>query len=186
MNGREKIIDAAYRLFAEKGFDAVGIREIADFAGLSNPALYQHFSGKLALGAEVYKRCYDMLMEAMDERLSEEMSALERIDAYVDAAVGLHRWRPSPLLFLEDQQRLFGPPLKEAYAERSVSARLSRWIIAGQRSGEIRSDVPVELLVSSTIGQVTKWAAMSSLDLAPKAGAAPALQMLIRSTLSSD
>lgn len=185
MKGREKIIDAAYRLFAEKSYDAVGIREIAEYAGLSNPALYQHFSGKRALGEEVYRRCYTLLMQAIDDRLNEDMKPLDRIDAYIEAAVSLHRWRPSPLLFLEDQQRLFGVILKNEFGEQSVSSRLERWISEGQSTGDIRSDVPTPLLVASTIGSVTKWAAMSSLGLASKSGMSAPLKTLVRSTLSS-
>ncbi|MEO1028185.1 MAG: TetR/AcrR family transcriptional regulator [Pseudomonadota bacterium] len=184
MKGRERIIDAAYRLFADKGYDAVGVREIAVHAGLSNPALYQHFAGKQALGVEVYRRCYVMLMEAIDERLVPGMPALDCLDAYIEAAATLHRWRPSPLLFLEDQQRLFGVILKKEFGDKAVSARLTDWIEGGRVEGTIRTDIPTPLLVASTIGQITKWAAMSSLDLAPKSGAAQHLKALIRSTLS--
>lgn len=126
-----------------------------------------------------------MLMVAIDRRLKEDQSALEKIDAYIEAAVSLHRQKPSPLLLLEDQQRHFGVILKSEFGDRSVTSRLTRWIDEGRQDGTIRTDMPSALLVASTIGQITKWAAMSSLRLAPKTNAAHWLKILIRTTLSS-
>ena len=44
-----EILDAALRVFAEKGYDGGSMREIATRVGVSEPALYRHFPGKEAL-----------------------------------------------------------------------------------------------------------------------------------------
>lgn len=41
-----QIIDAAARLFYERGFHSVGIDDIGEAVGISGPAIYKHFSGK--------------------------------------------------------------------------------------------------------------------------------------------
>jgi len=46
---RQAIADAALRLFLERGYDRVSIREIADAADVSTTTLFKHFSGKEAL-----------------------------------------------------------------------------------------------------------------------------------------
>ncbi|MGW6824238.1 TetR/AcrR family transcriptional regulator [Streptomyces sp. NPDC055005] len=46
---RQAIADAALRLFLERGYDAVGIREIADAADVSTTTLFKHFPVKEAL-----------------------------------------------------------------------------------------------------------------------------------------
>ena len=43
---KERILDAALTLFAEKGYDGVGVDFIAEKAGLKGPSLYKHFKGK--------------------------------------------------------------------------------------------------------------------------------------------
>ena len=46
---RQRIVDAARHLFATRGFDAVGLREIADAAGTTHGLLRHHFGTKLAV-----------------------------------------------------------------------------------------------------------------------------------------
>jgi len=49
---REVLLDAAARLFAERGFDRVSLEDLGAAAGVSGPAVYRHFPGKQAvLGA---------------------------------------------------------------------------------------------------------------------------------------
>lgn len=186
MSGKEQIIQAAFELFAEKNFDAVGIREIGERASLTNPALYQHFSGKQALGEEVYRRCYQTLMDAIDARLKDGMTPLQKLDVYVDAAVSLHKKTPSPLLFLEDQQRHFGLITKQEFKDKAVTARLTRWIDEARGAELISSTAPTPFLVALIIGQVTKWAVMASVSLAPKSNARKWLKHSIHAALQSN
>ncbi|MFD0308999.1 TetR/AcrR family transcriptional regulator [Streptomyces sp. NPDC127119] len=46
---RQKIADAAMRLFLERGYDAVGIREVAAEADVAVTTLFSHFAAKEAL-----------------------------------------------------------------------------------------------------------------------------------------
>ncbi len=48
---RTSLLEAAGRLFNEKGFDGVGVAEVAKEAGLTHGALYAHFPSKDALAA---------------------------------------------------------------------------------------------------------------------------------------
>jgi TetR/AcrR family transcriptional repressor of nem operon len=51
---REALLQAADRLFRERGIDGVGVAEIAKEAGLTHGALYAHFPSKEALAAEAF------------------------------------------------------------------------------------------------------------------------------------
>lgn len=50
---RENILDAATELFAERGYRAVSLRDVASAAGLSHPGLLRHFDSKADLLREV-------------------------------------------------------------------------------------------------------------------------------------
>lgn len=49
MDNREKILRCALELFYHKGYDAVGIQEICQSAGITKPTLYHYFGSKYGL-----------------------------------------------------------------------------------------------------------------------------------------
>ncbi len=56
---RERLIEAAARVFAEKGFAATSLDEVADAAGLTKGAVYSNFENKEDLVAAVLKAHQD-------------------------------------------------------------------------------------------------------------------------------
>lgn len=65
---REKLVQAAARLFRERGIDGVGVAEICEAAGLTHGALYAQFPSKEALAAaafdEAFARAYPVMKTA--------------------------------------------------------------------------------------------------------------------------
>ncbi len=49
MENRDKLLDAALELFAARGYDAVGVQEIVEAAGVTKPTLYHYFGSKSGL-----------------------------------------------------------------------------------------------------------------------------------------
>lgn len=49
MDNRERILQCALDLFYAKGYDAVGVQEIAEKAGITKPTLYYYFGSKYGL-----------------------------------------------------------------------------------------------------------------------------------------
>jgi AcrR family transcriptional regulator len=60
---RGEILDAALAIFAEKGYEAGTMREIAAAVNVSEPALYRHFAGKEALFEELVALAGDRIVE---------------------------------------------------------------------------------------------------------------------------
>src|SRR5262245_44381099 len=59
---REQLVEVGRRLFAERGFDATSVEEIAAKAGVSKPVVYEHFGGKEGLYAVVVDREMERLL----------------------------------------------------------------------------------------------------------------------------
>jgi AcrR family transcriptional regulator len=57
-SSRQRLIEAAILCFAEKGFDATGIREIAQRAKANSALVQYHFGGKTGLYAEALKHIF--------------------------------------------------------------------------------------------------------------------------------
>jgi len=63
---RDRMVAAATQLFAERGYDATGFRDIVDQSGAARGAIYHHFpEGKAELGERVALRAGGRLLEAV-------------------------------------------------------------------------------------------------------------------------
>jgi AcrR family transcriptional regulator len=67
---REQLLDVGRALFAQRGFDATSVEEIAQTAGVSKPVVYEHFGGKEGLYAVVVDREMSRLLDAITGALT--------------------------------------------------------------------------------------------------------------------
>ncbi|MGI8528607.1 MAG: TetR family transcriptional regulator [Geodermatophilaceae bacterium] len=67
---REQLVDVGRVLFAERGFEATSIEEIATRAGVSKPVVYEHFGSKEGL----YTFVVDQEMELLLDRFASALS----------------------------------------------------------------------------------------------------------------
>lgn len=68
MKRDRKILLAAQRLFHERGFDAVGMDEVGETAGITGPAIYRHFSGKDELLGTLFDEAVSALLVRVGDR----------------------------------------------------------------------------------------------------------------------
>ena len=61
MDNRSNILSCALRLFATRGYDAVGVQEIVEAAGITKPTLYHYFGSKQGLLDALLKEYFDQL-----------------------------------------------------------------------------------------------------------------------------
>ncbi|HEV7757322.1 MAG TPA: TetR/AcrR family transcriptional regulator [Mycobacteriales bacterium] len=67
---REQLLDVGRQLFAERGFEATSIEEVAARAGVSKPVVYEHFGGKEGLYAVVVDREMQSLLDRVNRALT--------------------------------------------------------------------------------------------------------------------
>jgi AcrR family transcriptional regulator len=97
---RHSIIKAAVALFAEKGFEGTGVRDIVAKAGVNQAAINYHFKGKDGLYLEVLKTAFERLTAHAgfdSERLS-SLSREEALRSFVDQQL-------RPLLLRDETSR---------------------------------------------------------------------------------
>ena len=80
---REKILDVAEARFAQRGYAGVGLREVADAAGLGKSSLFHHFPTKAAL----YGAVLDRVLERLDLRVRRALEASSDPRAQLSDAV---------------------------------------------------------------------------------------------------
>ena len=133
--GEQAILDAAELLFAEKGFDAVSMSNIADLAKTSKPNIYHHFKNKDEL--------YLAVMKTAVQRSSALLDSLEKAPGshgqhLADFSAGqlqniLANSRSSKLILREALSD--GSPREQDIAKHVVGGIFSR-VVAMVRSGQ--------------------------------------------------
>ncbi|AVP67756.1 TetR family transcriptional regulator [Rhodococcus hoagii] len=73
---REQLIEIGRALFAERGYEAASIEEIAARANVSKPVVYEHFGGKEGLYAVVVDREMSTLLEMITSSLTQNRSRI--------------------------------------------------------------------------------------------------------------
>ena len=68
MQTKEKILNAALSLFAEKGYDGTSVEQIAELVGIKAPSLYKHFKGK----EDILNALIDIAEERYEENFGSE------------------------------------------------------------------------------------------------------------------
>ena len=67
MENKENLLTCARDLFYARGYDAVGIQEIVDAAGVTKPTMYYYFGSKKGLLEELMRRIFDELQGQMEQ-----------------------------------------------------------------------------------------------------------------------
>src|SRR5437870_4832493 len=85
----DEVLASAARLFAERGYDATAIRDIATVSGTPSTSIYYHFKSKPELYREslvaLYEEAFDKISFAVDER----GAAMEKLDVLVNMVLDL-------------------------------------------------------------------------------------------------
>jgi AcrR family transcriptional regulator len=136
---RDRIIDAARAVFAERGFD-VALDAVAQRAGVGRGTLYRNFPDRYALGAAIFEHnllAFEALAAA--HRTDPDGFALV-LRAIVDQQVECHALVPAILT---------GPAAPDLHA---LSRRMTRLLAApmrrAQANGMIRPDLAVTDVLS--------------------------------------
>lgn len=156
------LLEIGGRLFAEKGFEATSMRDIASAAGVSKALLYHHFANKDEIYARVSFLATNDLYAYVEERIPPDGTAAEQLRAYMIASANFfadHRdsWIAASTAFWSDPDR---HRLETRIAKRrQFEQRLRDIISKGVASGEFTPVDPAMAgrLVLSGINWMHRW-----------------------------
>lgn len=130
---RAGIVDAAARLYREKGLDGVGVAEITRDAGLTHGGLYRHFESKDALAREACLRAFEWTITPLDglehpgagtantDTNTADISTADHFRALVHGYLSTrHRDQPGegcPAAALATDAARAGPAMSEVFAQ---------------------------------------------------------------------
>jgi len=108
----ERILDAAEDLFAQKGFSATSLGDVADKVGIRSPSLYNHFKNKEALYQAVLERLLTNFAGPLEELTRAEVTQ-ERVFEWLEIIVRLHHANPNLARLLQHAALSGGPHTNE-------------------------------------------------------------------------
>ena len=161
-SSRDKIIEVAEALYARRGFAGVGMREVADAAGLGKSSLFHHFRSKVQLYLAVLERVLARMEERLAPILTSPLGAAEKLDRWIDVLIDSLAEQPATarilLRAIFEEDEFDGEDWPEGQAVdrhlATILAGITRLLNEGMRSGELRrASAPhvVQTLIGATV-----------------------------------
>ena len=162
-NTKERIIDSARELFAEKGYQQTTVMDISKKAGLSEAALYEYFQGKEGLLLTIPDLWVSQLLNDLDGQLFGIKGASNKLRKFLWWY--LHKVEESPLdakivyLFLKTNAKFMKT---EVYSNvKALYKHLIDIFEEGRREGEMKPDLNPyfarDIFIGTMEHMVTRW-----------------------------
>ncbi|CAL9589130.1 HTH-type transcriptional repressor KstR2 [Nocardiopsis dassonvillei] len=152
----ERLLGAATRLFAERGYESTSVQEIVAAAGVTKGAMYHYFGSKDDLLYEVYARVLRMQTEHLVRISRREAPVAERVHAAAaDVIVTSIANLDDTVIFFRSMHQLSEDKQREVRGERRRYHEIFRdMVLEGQDEGVFRGDVSADLVVNYFFGSV--------------------------------
>jgi len=145
---RADMISIAAELFAQKGYRATTVREIADAAGILSGSLYHHFDSKESIGDEILSGFINEVLanyRAAVDSAPDPRAALEQIVRSTSRTLSQHR---AALTMLQNDWNYFATQPRFAYLPKALREIERIWIgqlELGKQASLFRTDLDAKL-----------------------------------------
>lgn len=158
---REEIVQAASRLFKERGYKAVTLAQVAEVAGVDRATIYYYVKGKEELLREAVEHLVDRnAMEAQRIFRDKELDAQSKLVALADMLMRSYE-EHYPHMYVYIQQEMHHVSGDESEWAKSMARHTRRWetifiklVEEGIASGQFRSDIPPTIAVNAFFGML--------------------------------
>lgn len=151
---RDRILEAAVKVFAKNGFHATRVSEVAKAAGVADGTIYLYFKSKEELLVSLFEDRVEKLLAFMREELPKQPNAPARLRAVIDMQLGLlegeRELAEVITVILRQSTRLmkeFAAPRFTAYLDA-----IARIVSEGQAAGDFRKDVSPHVAARAVFG----------------------------------
>ncbi|TCP45367.1 TetR family transcriptional regulator [Tamaricihabitans halophyticus] len=182
---RAELLAHAAEMFAERGFRATTVRDIADAAGMLSGSLYHHFDSKESMVDEILRGFLDELFGRYQEILARELGPRQSLEAIVIASFECIEARRAEVAVYQSEAKYLMRFERFSYlGERNVEFR-KMWIGLfedGVRQGVFRQGMDLELVyrfVRDTVWVAVHWYRPEGGELSARAIAEQYLEILL-------
>ncbi|MFD1150118.1 TetR/AcrR family transcriptional regulator [Saccharothrix hoggarensis] len=154
----ERIVGAAVRLFAAKGFDGTTVQEVVEAASVTKGALYHYFGSKDDLLFEIYRSLIGRQMADLDRIVAARLDAATTVrQILVSLVETTARSVDETAVFVREMHRLDADRMTTFRAERRRYHETFRAVVEqAQEAGEFSAAVPADTAVLIALGVVNQ------------------------------
>ncbi|MDN3356528.1 TetR/AcrR family transcriptional regulator [Actinomadura sp. DC4] len=160
---REHLVRLAAELFAEKGYQATTVRNIADEAGILSGSLYHHFDSKESIVDEILTAFFDELAAANQAVLEKGGDPRTILAGLVGICFGTLVPHRAAIMVLQNDWNYLRQFDRFDYLSKSEEVAERLWVgqlVEGQRTGLFRDDIDARLtyrMIRDTIWVAVRW-----------------------------
>ena len=169
---RERILDAAVKVFAKKGFHATRVSEVAKAAGVADGTIYLYFKSKDEILVSLFEDRVAKLLAYMKAELPKAPTAAGKMRRVIELQLGLLDGERDLAEVITVIIRQSSKLMKE-YAAPKFNAYLdsiAKVVESGQAAGEFRKDLSPSLVARATFGALDGIALTWALGKAEQGG----------------
>ncbi len=146
---RQRVYDSAKQLFKEKGYLQTRSADIAERAGVSQGAVHAHFQSKSDILTALMVDYLGQVDRELSARTLSGNTAVERLKDAVHFIVGIHTANMDQVSWYYGYAWVWEDVEERTYRRLmdSIAVQLSKILEDGVARGELRGDVPIELVV---------------------------------------
>lgn len=158
-DGRERVLNEAYALFAALGYAEVSMQQIAAAVGVSKATLYHHFAGKDELFGAVCRRELQRIHAGVAERIDPRATFRAQLEQVARFFLD-HALQADHIRLMTDLERHLPPEQRHRClcGEDRPDALVRSLFERAAATGELRAidlDVAVPMFFGMVMGQVT-------------------------------
>ncbi len=152
---KAEIRKRAAEVFAEQGYDAASIRDVARAAGLSLAGLYYYYQGKDAILFEIQHEAFRTLLEQHAEALAGVKEPQQKLRRVIDAHLAFFAGNIAEMkVMARESEQLTGKFAEKVGEQRRRYVRLVRGILDEIATHHPLRDVPVPVAVFLLFGMM--------------------------------
>lgn len=139
---RERIVNAALRLFAEKGYAGTSLREIAESARTTKPMIYYYFRSKEGLYATTLGDLLQAFADAIDRATHAGEDPCDKLRAFADSYLRYFQSQEPHIAFVVREVFGLGAEIMSEFArnlDERIQNRLRRILVDGMDQGVFRA-----------------------------------------------
>ena len=159
-NKHERIIEAAIKVFAKKGFYNATVADVAEIADVGEGTIYLYFKNKDDLLISIFEHSIDIFIKTVNEEIKGAKSPEDKLKRFIALHLSLVEQNKELAQVLQIELRQSSKFMKEYRGRKFADylALVQSILEEGQQKGIFRNDLEPHILRRALFGAVDEMA----------------------------